>query len=188
MALKPLNPARLDVAAFARAQGTLSGELPLASLPRLQHSTVAPADGLPGDCAWQAEGLLRQPTGDAPQLRLHLRARARVWLTCQRCLQPAPHELQVDRMLRFVPTEEEAARLDEAEDDEDVLALPRALDLHELVEDELILALPIVPRHEQCPEPLAWQPEPPAAQAAPADAPGTAAAHPFAALAKLKRG
>ena len=187
MAPKPLNPARLDVAAFARARASLSGSLPLASLPRLQLSTTTPADGLPGDCAWQAEGLLRQPAGDAPQLRLHLRASARVWLTCQRCLQPAVHHLQVDRTVRFVPSEEEAARLDE-ESEEDVLALPQALDLPELIEDELILALPIVPRHEQCPEPLAWQPEPPAAQAAPAEAPGAAAAHPFAALAKLKRG
>jgi uncharacterized protein len=30
----------------------------------------------------------------------------------------------------------------------------RALDLRALVEDELILALPMVPRHDVCPEPL----------------------------------
>jgi len=172
--LRPHQPTRLDVSAFARAGATLEGTVPLLDLPRLLASTSAPSDTPPGEAAWRAQGHWRQPLGDQPQLRLQLQAHARVWLTCQRCLQPAAHE--------------EAARLDEAEDDEDVLALPRALDLHELVEDELILALPIVPRHEQCPEPLAWQPEPPAAQAAPADAPGTAAAHPFAALARLKRG
>jgi uncharacterized protein len=184
MAAKLLNPARLDVAAYARARGSLAGSLPLASLPRLQHSTTTPADGLPGDCPWQAEGLFRQPAGDAPQLRLHLRASARVWLTCQRCLQPAVHELQVDRTVRFVPSEEEAARLDE-ESEEDVLALPQALDLPELIEDELILALPIVPRHEECPEPLSWQPHALSAEAEPA---GAEPAHPFAALAKLRRG
>ena len=59
-----------------------------------------------------------------------------------------------------------------------MLALEPALDLQSLVEDELLLALPLVPRHEVCPEPLPLEPEP----AAPA------AAHPFAALAALKRG
>ena len=69
----------------------------------------------------------------------------------------------------------EAAQLDEHSED-DVLALPQRLDLHELLEDELILALPIVPRHGVCPQalPLAAVPE---AEAAP---------NPFAALAALR--
>jgi uncharacterized protein len=41
-----------------------------------------------------------------------------------------------------------------------VLALEPALDLKELVEDELLLALPLVPRHEVCPEPLPFEPGP----------------------------
>jgi uncharacterized protein len=182
--VKPHQPTRLDVGAFARAGATLEGTVPLADLPRLLASTSAPSDTPPGEAVWQARGLWRQPLGDQPQLRLQLQAHACVWLTCQRCLQPAAHELSVARTLRFVPTEEEAARLDEAEEEEDVLALPRALNLHELIEDELILALPLVPRHEQCPEPLPWEPEAPAE---PEEAPGEEPAHPFAALAKLKR-
>lgn len=183
--MKPPQPSRLDVDAFARAGTALEGRLPLSQMPRLAEGTVAPADSSAGEATWQARGHFRQPLGDAPQLRLHLSAQARVWLACQRCLQPAAHELSVARTLRFVPTEEEAARLDEAEEDEDVLALPRALNLHELIEDELILALPLVPRHEQCPEPLPWEPEAPAE---PQEAPGEEPAHPFAALARLKRG
>jgi uncharacterized protein len=163
----------------------LEGTLPLSDLPRLLASTSPPADTPPGEATWRAQGLWRQPLGDQPQLRLQLQAHARVWLTCQRCLQPVAHELGVERTLRFVPTEEEAARLDEAEDDEDVLTLPRALNLHELVEDELILALPLVPRHDQCPEPLAY--EPGGEEPAPAGEAGEAP-HPFAALARLKGG
>ena len=41
-----------------------------------------------------------------------------------------------------------------------MLALEPALDLRGLVEDELLLALPLVPRHEVCPEPLPIEPEP----------------------------
>ena len=61
--------------------------------------------------------------------------------------------LHAERRIFFVDGEDAAAALD-AESEDDVLALTPALDLAELVEDELLLALPLVPRHEQCPEPL----------------------------------
>ncbi len=32
--------------------------------------------------------------------------------------------------------------------------IPRSFDLVELIEDELLLALPLVPRHEMCTQPL----------------------------------
>ena len=63
-----------------------------------------------------------------------------------------------------------------------MLALTSTLDLQPLIEDELILALPLVPRHERCPQPLpmtAGEDELAASQA-----PGKA----FAALAALRRG
>jgi uncharacterized protein len=59
----------------------------------------------------------------------------------------------VDRRFRFVAGDDEAARLDE-ESEDDVLVLQARLNLLELLEDELILALPLVPRHATCPEPL----------------------------------
>jgi len=98
-------------------------------------------------------------------------------LQCQRCLQTMTQTLRVDRRFRFVRNEEQAAELDE-ESDDDVLALPTRLDLVALLEDELILALPIVPRHDSCPQPLPIQPA--------AEADEEAAPHPFAALAALR--
>ena len=115
--------------------------------------------------------------GDAPQLWLHVAAQATLNLECQRCLQPVAVPLDVSRSFRFVHGEATAAELD-ADSEDDVLALTRALDLHELVEDELILALPLVPRHEVCTQPLAapgGDPEP--VEERP---------NPFAALAALK--
>ena len=87
--------------------------------------------------------------------------------------------LRVDRRIFFVEGEDAAAALD-AESEDDVLALTPALDLPELIEDELLLALPLVPRHEVCPEPLprAFVEDDPAT---------TPADHPFAALAALKQ-
>jgi hypothetical protein len=58
--------------------------------------------------------------------------------------------------------------------------------LRELVEDELLLAMPLVPMHAQCPQPIplaAGDRLGTAAKAAPQQAPRE---HPFAALAALK--
>jgi uncharacterized protein len=109
---------------------------------------------------------------------LSLAADAALSMQCQRCLQAVEVPLRVDRRLFFVDGEDAAAALD-AESEDDVLALTPALDLRALVEEELLLALPLIPRHEVCPEPLV-----PAADLA---AEAAAEEHPFAALAALKR-
>ncbi len=91
--------------------------------------------------------------GAETQTWLHVEAETRVTLECQRCLRLVDVELKVSRSFLFVSGEDAAARLD-TDSEDDVLALTRALDLRELIEDELLLALPIVPRHEVCPTPL----------------------------------
>lgn len=88
-----------------------------------------------------------------PQTWLHLRGQAQVVLRCQRCLELVPTVLCFDRRYLFVRDEEQAARLDEDLED-DVLVLERELDLHALVEDELLLAMPLVPMHDACTAPM----------------------------------
>lgn len=224
MKARSLDPRRLDLAALCHDGGSLQGEWALGDLPRLAAGAL-PWSALPGDApahtqgptqgptqghagagepppvVWQARAWLQPVRAGVPERWLELHARATVVLECQRCLQPLPVALDARRRLRFVDTEEEAARLDEDSED-DVLALPRRLDLRELVEDELILALPIVPRHDTCPHPLPTR-APAAADAgvdavADADAtlrpaaaadddPGPDRQRPFAALAALRR-
>lgn len=87
------------------------------------------------------------------QTWLHVEAATPVVLECQRCLRPVEATLKVNRSFLFVPGEDAAAQLD-TDSEDDVIALTRALDLRELIEDELLLALPIVPKHETCPTPL----------------------------------
>ena len=64
--------------------------------------------------------------------------------------------MRVDRYFRFVKDEDTAAALDDETEDE-VLALPKTLNLRDLVEDEMLLALPLVPRHDVCPEAIPMQ-------------------------------
>ena len=180
MTVREFDPARLDVAAFAKEAATREGRWPLQRLVRLHDAAMEPADaGSAGEVSWQARGEQVRVAGTAGQPCLHLAASARMTLQCQRCLGPVETPLQVERRFLFVAGEDAAAQLD-ADSEDDVLALTRALDLRELVEDELLLALPLVPRHASCPQPLPLPSEPePDEEAAP---------HPFAALAALKRG
>jgi len=179
MKSRPLDPCRLDVEGLAKEAAVLEGEWPLTELERLADAAHPDAQPLAGDLvAWRAEGESRPVRGGAPQTWLHLRANTRISLVCQRCLGPVETPLAPQRSFLFVAGEEQAAQLD-ADTDDDVLALTRALDLRELIEDELLLALPLVPRHELCPQPLPMDH---------GDEPEEARENPFAALAALKRG
>jgi uncharacterized protein len=170
---------RLDVRPFAEEGGKLAGQEPLRSHPRL----LAEAQGREPETpiAWSAIGELREPGHAVPQVWLRLQAGATLSLTCQRCLAPVQVPVSVDRWFRFVADEETAASLD-GESEEDVLALSRAFDLLELVEDELLMELPLAPRHDTCPavhvvaEPEGFE--------------GSSARHenPFAVLGQLKKG
>lgn len=166
----------LNVAALCKAAGRLAGQWPQADMTRLAGSLFTPPSG---EVDWSAHGVAVAVPAGEPELWLELGLRAEVTLQCQRCLQSVQHLLLVDRRFRFARTEEEAERLDE-EIEEDVLALQPRLDLQELAEDELILALPLVARHEgDCPEPLPLAAEDDGAEEPPPN--------PFAALAALKK-
>jgi uncharacterized protein len=209
----------LDVAAFAKAGASLEGVTPLSDMPRLWESLVRPPsstsastsegtaetgasasgqvdgqvdDHVDGQVSWQLHGQWKEAAARPAEIRLSLRVQARLWLTCQRCLQAVAHDISLNPVLRFVDGEEEAARLDEeAGDEEDVLALPRSLKVSELMEDELILALPLVPLHSVCPEPLPYLESSETQASTHITADGSAATadkpNPFAVLAQLKK-
>ena len=176
MTAREFNPSHLDVEVFAAEAAEIAGQWPVSRLHRVVESLAAAPTGDDG-VAWSARGERRAARGGAFQTWLHIRAASSLALECQRCLKPVRVVIEVERNFRFVQGEELAAQLD-AETDDDVLAMPRALDLQALVEDELLLAMPLVPRHEMCPEPLPVRIDEEAADDTP---------HPFAALAALKR-
>ena len=178
---RDLDPHRLDVGAFASADTELGGEWPAERLTRLVAATLAPEEGRPRPAvAWRARGERRSLAGAGRQPSLRIDADTEVTLECQRCLQPMRVPLHAERRIFFVEGEDAAAALD-AESDDDLLALTPALDLAELVEDELLLALPLVPRHAHCPQPLPRAFVEDESAIDPAD-------NPFAVLASLKRG
>lgn len=176
----PAPPSHLDVRAFARSAGALQGQSALSAFARVAGECQGDAAAV--GVAWSAQGELRGEARGQAQVWLHLQARTELPLVCQRCLDVVVTPLVVDRSFRFVADEETAA----AQDDdavEDLLVLSPDFDLRELVEDELVLALPLIAAHAVCPTPVAFS-----AQDAQFDEPSAAEPGAFAVLAKLRRG
>jgi uncharacterized protein len=174
MSQQPAQLSVLDAYRFARESGCLEGCLDASELPRLADMLADPAGGVvfcqrSRQLSWRLSGVL----GEQGQARLRLRVTGNVPLVCQRCLGVVEETLAIDSLLELVSADS-APTQEELEDDSlDFLPVTGALDVRSLVEDEILLSLPTVPRHVTCDLPVTDGSD---------DAP-----HPFAALAALKR-
>lgn len=173
-------PTHLDVKAFAQSAGSVAGHDLLSKYERLMLETQGLGADLPLN--WAARGELLANEAGVDQLWVHLSVDVRLPMTCQRCLGPVSVPVLVDRAFRFVDSEEAAEAQDE-EAEEDVLALSRDFDLLALVEDEVLMELPVVPRHDECPVAVTLEIVDPAFEAASAEK-----RNPFSVLAKLQAG
>ena len=144
----------LNIDAFAKAGGSISASESLASFDRLLDE--AQGAGAQNPVHFTARGLTRPQGAGDEQVWLALTAEVALPQTCQRCLGPVDVPVAFEREFRFVASEEVAAVEDEASE-EDVLVLSRDFNLLELVEDELLMALPAVPKHEVCPSTVKLQ-------------------------------
>ncbi len=178
---KIFNPRHLDIQAFAQAGAELQGQTPLAEWPRLLAEHLQSDAVEAGAVHWRLQGRMVPITGGSPQVGLTLQADVNLVLQCQRCLTPVVEKVVAERDFIFVADETTAEAMDE-DSEADVLVISRDFDALALVEDELILSLPLVPRHALCPQSL---PD----SVADADFAATSERpNPFAKLAALKKG
>ncbi len=155
----------IDSLEFARSSQQLEGEVEVAQLLRVADSLFDSAGGL----KYKLTGGL-----DARQRpRLGLTVAGSINLRCQRCLGSLAYPIVVDANL-LVLTDKAGGETAEFDDLDGVPADPHT-DVWGLIEDEVLLALPLSPRH---PEGLCN----PAV-----DTSQDRAKSPFAALAKLKQ-
>lgn len=190
-----MNEYIVDLFEFARTGRVAEGDVQLAALPRMV--TEVPAEVSASGRAqsvfhWRAEGAERQVlrADGKPTVAqfLTLSVEGPMWLECQRCMTPFEAPLASETTFEIV--HDEAAAEDRPLDEDELEALvgSKQFDLTELIEEELLLALPIVPKHDVCPtvhDSLATGDDglaEPAPEPEEEDKPS-----PFAALAALKR-
>jgi len=131
-------PLRVKASQAVLRHEAFSGSVPLAKLPRLMAS-LAESSG-----ALQVE---LQATRDGEgQDWLHGEIRGRLPLTCQRGLHAFDWDCDVALSLALVESESEEQKL--LKETESYLVEDDELPLRDLVEEEVLLALPIVPRCE----------------------------------------
>lgn len=158
----------IDSVAFARESGELRAMGDVAALVRLHDALFDQS----GTIAYELTGHVDRE--GKPFLRLVLGGE--LVLRCQRCLGPVHFRLDAVRNFVLVaPGQELSDPADEAEDTEQLHADPK-FDVIALVEDEVILGLPMVAGHEEG----TCAPPSPKSRAGKQDSP-------FDALAALKR-
>ncbi len=132
----------IDGFEFASAGAMQHGAWPLRDFPRLRDILAFDS----GEVSYTLNGV-RDARG-RPGLRV--RVRGALQLRCQRCLEPMTLEVQSVEVLLLAATvaeiHEEAA---DAQAPDRVVA-GKDMPVRDLIEDELILAVPYAPRHERC--------------------------------------
>ena len=179
---------RLNMQALAREGTPLIEATSLQNMERLAREAQTLEPDLRVN--WQARAELRPGSGADEDVWLHLAANTSVPLVCQRCMGTVAEPLQVDQWYRFVATEEIAMAEDD-ESEEDLLVMEPQFDLLAVLEDELLMALPLVPMHDECPVAPVMQAGEEALSGANGEngeeAPTGEKPNPFAVLARLKK-
>ena len=136
----------IDTFEFCRLGERREGRIAVADLARLS-AECADSSGM---LDWSLQG----GTGKLGYQQLALSVSVTVQLACQRCLTPFSFDIRSESELVLAKDEAAAEEIDESlgDDEVDVIVGSKALDILVLVEDEVLLALPLSPRHEVCPD------------------------------------
>lgn len=136
----------IDAFEFCRLRERRNGTLAISALTRLHKESPSEARHL----NWSLVG----GTNHVGHAQLVLDVEGMISLTCQRCLTPVDFSLASESILVLAKTEEEADEIEAllADDDVDVIAVSKKINIAELIEDEALLAIPQSVKHESCPE------------------------------------
>ena len=128
----------IDSLDFARRGGEISGEVPMAELPRMADLL----SDFEGKISYVLLGLFGKD--NKPRLALTLNGMCN--LRCQRCLNTLVYPIELVSNLRLV-TEGELDSTDIEDDEVDSIPAEKRLDVLALLEEELLLSLPIAQMH-----------------------------------------
>ena len=137
-----VKPIVVDVYELARSGQSVSGQKPIAAMSRLASQLASEQ----GDVRYRFSGLVDARGRCAASISLD----ATLSLVCNHCDKPVSYTLGLRRAYYFIPDESSLDAVDVDTSDEEALVGHRCFDLGELIEDEMILDMPIAPRHADC--------------------------------------
>lgn len=139
---KTMLPRNIDPIKFAQEQQALEGKLPLDKMARLVPMCH------PGVQLGEAEVWIQGNRDIQGLPYLKGTVKATIPLTCQRCLERVDYSISTEFQLSPVHSEDQADSLPSSYEAL-ILNENNEVSLCDLVEDELLLALPIVPKHKE---------------------------------------
>jgi len=124
-----------------------AGFLSIPEMPRvaMEASAVNSGDGF----HWDLETHFEDSPGSEPRQILALGLKGRLHLVCQRCLQDCAVDLDENRRFLLVATEEEADAYPLEDEEQEPLVVSQHFNLLETIEDEILLSLPLIPKHPE---------------------------------------
>jgi len=127
---------------FARTGSELQGAWPVADFPRLRDALRTDEGTL------QCE--LRGMPGELGRPLLRLRVEGALQFVCQRCLGALEYPLHIEVALQLAATQAEIDADPLGAGGPERIVANREMPVRDLLEDELLLAIPLAPRHESC--------------------------------------
>jgi uncharacterized protein len=136
---------KVDLCAHQAYKG--HGFLGIQDLPRVAQgaSTVEVGDGF----HWKLETYFESSPGSEPNQFMNLELKGQIHLVCQRCLKNCPIELSESRRFALVGSEDEADAFPMEDDQQEPLVASQHFDVLETIEDEILLSLPLIPKHPE---------------------------------------
>ena len=143
LSAEPSALKRVDFCAPQSYQG--AGFLSIPDLPRVaeEASSVVAGDGFD----WEVRTHFEDSPGSEPHQIMNLGLKGRIHLICQRCLQDCAVDLEENRRFVLVATEEEADAYPLDDEEQEPLVASQQFNLLETIEDEVLLSLPLIPKH-----------------------------------------
>jgi len=136
--MKDRLPEHIEPLRLARSQRLMQGRLPLSRMPRLVESLVESTGDVNVELEFDVD------SSGIAWMKGHLTCT--LPLCCQRCMQTLLMPVDTTFRLAMIESEAEIERL--GEEYEPLILDDSLVSVAELVEDELLLCLPIVPKHE----------------------------------------
>lgn len=134
----------LDPKKFADQERVIEGEARVGDFPRLREYRESLDQPVRVKFAFGRDGDGRR--------RLKGRVETNLALVCQRCLELVDQDIVATVDLVLVWSEDQAKAL--PADQDPLLVIGDRMLLTDLVEEEVLLAMPLVALHDQCPNPL----------------------------------
>lgn len=143
LSAEPSALKKVDFCAPQSYQG--GGFLAISDMPRLakEASSMNPGDGFD----WQMKTHFEDSPGSEPRQILELGLKGRIHLICQRCMQDCAVTLDEQRRFVMVATETEADDYPLEDEEQEPLVASQHFNLLETIEDEVLLSLPLIPKH-----------------------------------------